>query len=540
MKKTISLIAALLFSLSGAFAIKLPDGTNVRAKEVTTYESGALRSVDVGGTSGYRNSPGEGVEIATPIGKMLVWGKIYYYEDGSVKSVKPCNYSELNKAVTVQTNFGTLTFGEYGAGRITFYQSGALWYIDSGAKIPYEEGRVLPFEEKGQVTDCAYNYEYVSGSMIQPAQKPSLALYYPNGNNYAQTAAYTGKIRKRRDNEELNLFSGGFQFYDSGRSDYAIIREASLPYCTYLTFKTKAGEFKAGNNGSGASVIKFYRDGTIWNGSIKLLDQENGIVKTSLDDIFGGYGILLWQDGSIRECSTDEVMIETIYGKKVQIPRYGRLAFRKDGSVCAYSTELQTEYTVGKRTYTANKEGELKRKVADTTQWKEDTTFNSIRLNENNEIDGMGFDSYSVNAFYPSGAVWKYGEYRYEWFSEDGEHTARIDHLGRLKLGSLPRYESWDSEYKTAIAKLPVGECIRNIYFGADGKPESYDCYKTVQNLSLTWTNTTGNYEASDNDYVSDDKLEEYGVPTNFLEVDDDGNYIPDETRHPITLKEVQ
>ena len=110
MKKTISLIATLLFSLAGAFAIKLPDGTNVRAKEVTTYESGALRSVDVGGSSHYgEGRTGEGVEIATPIGKMLVWGKIYYYEDGAVKSVKPCNYSELNKAVTVQTNFDEQT-----------------------------------------------------------------------------------------------------------------------------------------------------------------------------------------------------------------------------------------------------------------------------------------------------------------------------------------------------------------------------------------------------------------------------------------------
>ena len=60
-----------------------------------------------------------------------------------------------------------------------------------------------------------------------------------------------------------------------------------------------------------------------------------------------------------------------------------------------------------------------------------------------------------------------------------------------------------------------------------------------MQNLSLLWTDSTGE-EAPDSDYVSDDKLEEYGVPCNFLEVDDDGNYIPDETRHPITLKEVQ
>ena len=127
-----------------------------------------------------------------------------------------------------------------------------------------------------------------------------------------------------------------------------------------------------------------------------------------------------------------------------------------------------------------------------------------------------------------------------EWFSEDCEHTARINTVGRLELGSLPKYQGHFSEYKAVVAKVPANDCIRTVYFDKNGVPESYDCYKTVQNLSLTWTNTTGNYEASDNDYVSDDKLEEYGVPTNFLEVDDDGNYIPDETRHPITLKEVQ
>ena len=74
MKKTIAAAVSLLFALAGAFTVKLPDGTNVRAREVTTYESGALRSVDVGGRSGDSYSEGEGVEIGT----MLVYDKIYY------------------------------------------------------------------------------------------------------------------------------------------------------------------------------------------------------------------------------------------------------------------------------------------------------------------------------------------------------------------------------------------------------------------------------------------------------------------------------
>ena len=228
MKKIIAAAASLLFALAGAFAVKLPDGTNVRAREVTTYESGALRSVDVGGRSGHSREEGEGVEIATPIGTMLVYGKIYYYEDGTVKSVMPC-YVALNKTVRVQTNFGTLTvFSDYGTSRITFYQSGALWYIDNGGEIPYEEGRTLPFEEKGQVTDCTFNYHWSSGAMVQPAQKPALAqaMYYPSAHNAnaanAQRAIYTGEISRGGyyDTGTLSLFrGGGFLFYDSRRSD---------------------------------------------------------------------------------------------------------------------------------------------------------------------------------------------------------------------------------------------------------------------------------------------------------------------------------
>ena len=278
-----------------------------------------------------------------------------------------------------------------------------------------------------------------------------------------------------------------------------------------------------------------------------LLDSKNGTAQTSLGDVFcGSNRVSLWQDGSVRECRTGEVMLETIYGKKVQIPKCGYLAFRKDGSVCGYTTELETEYTVGKRTYTANKVGELTRKVFDT--------FNTIWFDENNEIVRMSFQNrYVVSAFYPSGAVWKWehggDEYGRDtaWFSEDGKQRARIDTVGKLELGSPPRREGDAYEYKIVNAKLPANDCIRNVYLDKNGLPESYDCYKTVQNLSLMWT--SNHPAASISDFYSDDKLEEYGVPCGnlplrqglyydyLLEVDDDGNFIPDETRHPITIE---
>ena len=371
MKKQI--LSLIIFALCAcAFAVKLPDGKNVRSSAVTTYPSGALRTVKL---NDYWDAEKEGLEISTPIGNMVVYGKICYYEDGSLKSCQPCR-NDANKALRVQTNMGELSEFSAGISRdtVSFYQSGALWSV-CNARILLEGVKEFPFM-KEQVKNFMFNH-------------------------YA------------RSDGTIEVFAGEFLFYDSGRSDYAIVREAKLGRgsyegeSNYFTFSTKAGDFILSGD------VSFYRDGAIRKGS-RPKDKENGTVSTSVGDIFvqSSHNIELWRDGSIRECWTDDVIIETIYGTKVQIPKRGLLRFHKDGSVAAYTTTLQTEYKVGNRTYTANKrDSELN---FNTVVLKNDGTVESfLNVGEYGEL------SEEVSAFYLSGAIWKADGV---WYSDDGNY----------------------------------------------------------------------------------------------------------------------
>lgn len=223
MKKFPALITILFTALTSTFAVRLPDGKNVRAKNVETYASGALKSVSFRNDKGYDDS--EGVEISTPLGSMLVTGEICFYEDGTVKSVSGFKAPQENERFTVNTNFGKLfIFGGDNGGqnkdfRITFYPSGALWYVlGSGTQIIYQEGQAFPFEENGQAAD--------------------VKLEFGGWNN------------------SRSLFKGyyGIHFWDSGKANYAILREARLCEDIDFSFVTKAGEFKIPDGWENGSI----------------------------------------------------------------------------------------------------------------------------------------------------------------------------------------------------------------------------------------------------------------------------------------------
>ena len=544
MKKFIVAVLAAFFVLSPLLAITLPDGRNVRSYAVTTYKSGALRTVNLG-------SSNEGVEITTPIGVMRAKGTVCYYEDGSLKSFEAVK-GDLDKEITVQTNMGLLSiFGKYSSRcPITFYPSGALWKVESGdsGEIFYEDGKVLPFE-KNQVQDCVHFYHWMSMAKSNTPSRPSqssasYAKFYPKKQGMAVPAVYNDS--RNDDYGNKTLFCGSFTFYDSGSAKSAIVKTARVPGCIY--FSTKAGKF-AGDD------LTFYRDGSIRSG-IYIQDEKNGTLKTSLGDIYCYNGfdsvknghifgqhksVELWQDGSIRECLAGEVMLETINGVRVQIPRYGLLRFRKDGSLCAYTTELETEYKIGNYTYTANKTNE-------------GLSFNTVGFDENgipSQFLDVDLRSYGkiynvVTKFYPSGAIWKgIGT----WYSEDGTRIAYVERYGWLSI-SNPTYD--DYYIKGTFEKNPdeglvfgavVPGQVRLVHFGKDGSPESYECYKTVSGIDIfnidgdhiIETNIKKNIEkAGFNDYMN---LKEFNLSTDdFLEVDDDMEFVPEDGRHTLEI----
>lgn len=550
MKKFLALITILFTALTSAFAVRLPDGKNVRAKNVETYASGALKSVSFRNDSGYDDS--EGVEISTPLGSMLVTGEICFYEDGSVKSVSGFKDPQENERFTVNTNFGKLFIsgGHDKDFRITFYPSGALWYVlGRGTQIIYQEGQAFPFEENGQAAD--------------------VKLEFGGWNN------------------SRSLFDGyyGIHFWDSGKADYALLREARLHSDIDFSFVTKAGEFKI-PDGWENGRITCYKDGSIWKGA-KIKDLKNGVLQTSLGEIFPDSDyISLWQDGSVRECYVGEVMQETIAEKKVQIPEHGFLAFRKDGSVCGYTTGLETEYKIGEKTYTANKEFQLPKVINEYGGYDESAyiKFNTILLDEKNQVREVRWQKSNsqprdILTFYPSGAIHRC-IYKLStdvnshdnFYSEDGKFWAAIhgykakniiqaesilacsdgiirnmtdfsNYAGYIKdkKGNFIKDKNGDmiktDEYKSYQGGLSYG--ARNVYFAQNGLPQSYDCYKTVANLPLTWTRTEVNHDGElSYKYISDCAIDDFGFSYEYLlETDNDGNFVIDESQREIKME---
>ena len=63
--KTVVAAAVMLAAGIELFAVKLPDGKNVRTDEVTSYKSGAVKSVKLR----------EDTEITTPIGTVMAFAE---------------------------------------------------------------------------------------------------------------------------------------------------------------------------------------------------------------------------------------------------------------------------------------------------------------------------------------------------------------------------------------------------------------------------------------------------------------------------------
>ena len=179
-----------------------------------------------------------------------------------------------------------------------------------------------------------------------------------------------------------------------------------------------------------------------------------------------------------------------------------------------------------------------------------------------------------VSAFYPSGAIWKADGV---WYSEDEEYSSgRFYGSTNVLTSSRPVYnenghraareDGKELDYSLSWASSKYGRnsayvdnhyswyeilpySVRNIYFDSKGLPASYDCYKTIQGITLIdlVEESTEKYP-----YAGENAgLQEYGImppkgynePIRFelfFETDDDGNYIPNDTRHEITLKKTQ
>ena len=461
--KTVVAAAVMLAAGIGVFAVKLPDGKNVRTDEVTSYKSGAVKSVKLR----------EDTEITTPIGTVMAFAaeKVYYYENGTVKSIVLSNH-EINKNLKIVTNFaeadgstGVINgLAKYKNTVLTFYENGALWRIDG----------VSPFLVKTPNGAIPLTYD--------------LLFYESDGTQppIIHKAMIGDKYRGTWLPAEITLKAGTFTLKDStcaGRDNIEGLRYGRDGY-----------------------DISFYKSGAIKTLGIGKETAKDCTLTTSLGEVFAketdAFPLMFWEDGSLKQCTVDDVLQVEIYGKKVQIPVGGLLRFRRDGSVWAYTTDQKISYKIGKETYTANdsdasvpsiRNGEL---IDGRDYGYPKEPFNTVVLDEkgtaeqflNNESSS---DKFLAQSFYPSGRVKKctsgYG-HGVGFILENKKGFAYIDKETDL-LVAAP--QGRDHSYYTS-SKLYYASIAPNVYmlyFADNGFPSSYEVIQPISGIPLTLDN---------------------------------------------------
>lgn len=465
--KTLAAAAVMLAVGIELFAVKLPDGKNVRTDEVTSYKSGAVKSVKLR----------EDTEITTPIGTVMAFAqeKVYYYENGTVKSIVLSDH-EINKNLKIVTNFaeadgstGVINGLEKNTA-LTFYENGALWRIDrvSSFLVKTPNG-TLPLGRKL----LFYESDGTQPPIIHRA-------FIVNG--YSQ--------KEHKLPAEITLKAGTFTLKDTSYDSMDV--PESLRY------------------GIDGYEIAFYKSGAIKKLGIGTETAKDCTLTCSLGEVFAQstrrFPLMFWEDGSLKQCTVDDVLQVEIYGKKVQIPVGGLLRFRRDGSVWAYTTDQKISYKIGKETYTANDSDASVLSIDSDGYIRSDA--NAMRAYGKEPFDTVVLDEkgtaeqflnivtrgplFLAQSFYPSGRVKKgtngndavYGN---GFILENKKGFAYVtgDYTGQATLRAAPKgREPYNSSLK--LYKASIASNVYMLYFADNGFPSSYDVIQPISGLPLT------------------------------------------------------
>ena len=501
--KTVVAAAVMLAAGIELFAVKLPDGKNVRTDEVTSYKSGAVKSVKLR----------EDTEITTPIGTVMAFAekKVYYYENGTVKSIVLSNH-EINKKLKIVTNFAEAD-GSTGVINglaknkntvLTFYENGALWRIDGVSSF-------LVKTPNGAIS-LTYDLLFYESDGTQPP--------------IIHKAMIGDDSTGPRLPAEITLKAGTFTLKDStyaGRNNIEGLRYGRDGYC-----------------------ISFYKSGAIKTLGIGKKTAKDCTLTTSIGEVFaektGAFPLMFWEDGSLKQCTVDDVLQVEIYGKKVQIPVGGLLRFRRDGSVWAYTTDQKISYKIGKETYTANDsdasvlsidDGYLMDGIdyRDTKQ-----PFDTVVLDEKGTaeqfLNSKSFDNeFLAQSFYPSGRVKKCtngsgGGNGVGFILENKKGFAYIDKETDL-LVAAPQGRDHNYYTSSKLYYASIAPNVYMLYFADNGFPSSYEVIQPISGIPLTLDNLKELAE----EYRFGDSNSLYKSLTFFLQMTEDDEFIVSKER---------
>ncbi|HKL85424.1 MAG TPA: hypothetical protein VJ861_03735 [Treponemataceae bacterium] len=197
MKKLNGALMMFFFTVT-CYAITLPDGTNVAAKSIGTYESGVIKTVTF-------NIP---VLINTKYGEFEFKKELSFYENGVIED------AYLNNTYIIPTKYGDLNFD----GWIRFYDTGEmrlglLKYEDQFINTKYGEILVsehIKFYRNGNILECESFY---LTTYIEANEADVWLLSFDQEENISQVRFQRGTIIDRNKDiyepEEALLNSDG-------------------------------------------------------------------------------------------------------------------------------------------------------------------------------------------------------------------------------------------------------------------------------------------------------------------------------------------
>lgn len=268
---------------------------------------------------------------------------------------------------------------------------------------------------------------------------------------------------------------------------YELPVEITLKDGTFTLKDTSGGDYPENGEdlryGRDGYEIAFYKNGAIKKLGIGEKTARDCTLSCSLGEVFiqGGrpFPLMFWEDGSLKQCTVDDVMQVEVYGKKVQIPVGGLLRFQRDGSVWAYTTDQKISYIIGKETYTANDT------VLELPEYS--NTFDTVVLDEKGSVEQLldpRGTKFLVQSFYPSGEIKKCvhdtyfmlgnkeGYVHIYYSSYDHAIHLRVELRDSTKYGHEVVYETF------------IGQDVYMLYFGDDGFPSSYDAIQPISGVT--------------------------------------------------------
>ena len=414
MKKIIITILCMILTVN-AFALKLPNGDNVKADDVV-----------MDGDSIVEVKLKEDAKITTPLnGQQLIADStipVKFYKNGALKSFRVKREGDSYYETAIQSI------------KLMEQEVNISDTIDFYGDIDFDKSRIIEFYESGALKKIYISYKTPLQINIEDSLTPVFhdITFYDSGNPN-EFKVYRGCLT---ENIKIN-------------HNDAIFNINSLEW-EWPSRITSHHEFY------------LYKDGKLKQAFL----AGGTTIKTKIGEFFAGKGVIsFWEDGSIQLFVNDDVIVETIAGMKVSIPSGTKMSIYKSGKIRSFHVNSEIKFKVGTNTYTT-----IKGNTAFPFIISEDGNILSTPVVswDNNKDGDISREKIAVESFDSKlePRIIHYDEYKYVVYNRK-----RVARFGSEKL------VLYNDDYLYYYQPGDTGDDIWMVYFDNNGIPSTYCVY---------------------------------------------------------------